>query len=54
MNYESRLKELNLMPPGGFIAGLPRAALLIWFFGGFGCGVLLFMVVLVIYKHKNR
>ena len=24
-----------LMPPGGFVAGRPRAALLFWFFGGF-------------------
>ena len=35
--------------PGGFVAGRPRAALLFWFFGGFGCGVPLFIVMLVIY-----
>ena len=28
----------------------PKAALLFWFFGDFRCGVLLFMVILVIYK----
>ena len=38
-----------LRPPGGFVAGRPGAALLFWFFGGFGCGVPLFVVVLVIY-----
>ena len=33
--------------PGGFVPGRPGAALLFWFFGGFGCGVPLFVVVLV-------
>ena len=37
-----------------YIAGRPKAALLFWFFGGFRCGALLFMVILVIYKYKNR
>ena len=37
-----------------FIAGRPKAALLFWFFGDFRCGALLFMVILVIYKYKNR
>ena len=32
-----------------FIAGRPKAALLFWFFGGFRCGVPLFIVMLVIY-----
>ena len=41
-------------PPSNFIAGRPTAALLFWFFGGFRCGALLFMVILVIYKYKNR
>ena len=27
---------------------------LFWFFGGFRCGVPLFIVMLVIYKYKNR
>ena len=37
-----------------FIAGRPKVALLFWFFGDFRCGVLLFMVIHVIYKYKNR
>ena len=41
-------------PPVVFIAGRHRAALLFWFFGGFGCGVLLFVVVRVVYKYKNN
>ena len=40
--------------PNNFIAGRPKAAPLFWFFGDFRCGVLLFTVVLVIYKYKNR
>ena len=35
--------------PSNFIAGSPKAALLFWFFGGFRCGVPLFIVMLVIY-----
>ena len=35
--------------PGGFIAVRPRAALLFWFFGGFRCGVPLFIVMLDVY-----
>ena len=34
--------------------GRPKAALLFWFFGDFRCGALLFVVVRVIYKYKNR
>ena len=41
-------------PPSNFIAGRPKAALLFWFFGDFRCGALLLMVILVIYKYKNR
>ena len=41
-------------PPVIFIAGRPKAALLFWFFGDFRCGALLFMVIDVIYKYKNR
>ena len=37
-----------------FIAGRPKAALLFWFFGDFRCGALLFMVIYVIYKYKNK
>ena len=36
--------------PSNFIAGRPKAALLLWFFDDFRCGVLLFIVILVIYK----
>ena len=43
----------HLKAPSNFIAGCPKAALLIWFFVDFKCGVLLFMVILVIYKYKN-
>ena len=43
-------------PPSYFIAGRPKAALLIWFFGDFKCGVPLFIVILVINMKigKNR
>ena len=37
-----------------FIAGRPKAALLFWFFVDFRCGALLFVVIHVIYKYKNR
>ena len=37
-----------LRPPSGSVAGRPRAALLFWFLSGFGCGVPLFVVVLVV------
>ena len=36
-------------PPGDFVAGRPVAALLFWFFGGFRCGIPLFIVMLVIH-----
>ena len=41
-------------PPVIFIAGRPKAALLFWFFGDFRCGALLFMVIHVIYRCKNK
>ena len=41
-------------PPVIFIAGRSKAALLFWFFGDFRCGALLFMVIYVICKYKNR
>ena len=53
----------KLSPPVIFIAGRPKAALLFWFFGDFRCGALfgdfrcgalLFMVIHVIYKYKNK
>ena len=37
-----------------FIAGRPKAALLLWFFGDFRCGALLFVVIHFVYKYKNR
>ena len=47
-------RKLVQVPPVIFIAGRPKAALLFWFFGDFRCGALLFMVIHVIYKYKNR
>ena len=35
--------------PSNFFAGRPKAALLFWFFGGFRCGVPLFIVMLTTY-----
>ena len=46
--------QTSSSPPVFFIAGRPRAALLLWFFGDFRCGALLFVVIHVIYKYKNR
>ena len=40
--------------PSNFIAGRPKAALLVWFFTDFRCDVLLIIVILIIYKYKNR
>ena len=40
--------------PSNFIAGRSKSAPLFWFVCDFRCGVLLFMVILVIYKYKNR
>ena len=37
-----------------FIAGRPKEALLFWLFGDFRCGVLLFIIILVIYRYNNR
>ena len=47
-------KLVEAPPPVSFIAGRPKAALLLWFFGDFRCGALLFVVIHVIYKYKNR
>ena len=44
----------KLKPLSNFTAGRPKAALLFWFFGDFRCGVLLFLVILVIDEYKNR
>ena len=49
------LSTANLFKPHrDFNDGRPKAALLFWFFGDFRCGVPLFIVILVIYKYKNR
>ena len=45
IEYSNRLSS----PPVIFIAGRPKAALLLWFFGDFRCGALLFVVIHVIY-----
>ena len=42
-------RKLVQTTPSNFIAGRSKAALLLWFVGDFRCGVLLFMVILVIY-----
>ena len=47
-------RKLVEAPPVIIIAGRPKAAFLFWFFGDFRCGALLFMVIHVIYKYKNR
>ena len=46
--------QTSSSPPVIFIAGRPKAALLFWFFGDFRCGALLFMVIHVICKYKNK
>ena len=52
--YNCQLLVLVEAPPVIFIAGRRKAALLFWFFGDFRCGALLFMVIHVIYKYKNK
>ena len=45
-----RSTNANFKHKTGFIRlGRPKAALLFWFFGGFRCGVPLFIVMLLIY-----
>ena len=46
--------QTSSSPPVIFIADRPKAALLLWFFGDFRCGALLFVVIHVIYKYRNR
>ena len=46
--------QTSSSPPVIFFACRPKAALLFWLFGDFGCGALLFMVIHVKYKYKNR
>ena len=38
--------------PSNFISGLPKVALLFWFFGDFRCGVSLLIVIRVIGKNR--
>ena len=52
--HDSDILQKDLKLPSNFIACRPKAALLFWFFGDFRCGVPLFIVILVIYKYKNR
>ena len=49
-----KTSHIGFEAPNNFIDGRPKAALLFWLFGDFRCGALLFMVILVIYKYKNR
>ena len=53
--YLHNIEETNEGPcRSNRLAGRPKAALLFWFFGDFRCGALLFMVIHVIYKYKNK
>ena len=44
----------ELKPTNNLFAGGPKAALLFWYFGGFRCGVLLSLLLLLDIKTKNR
>ena len=43
-----------LKPLCNFIAGRPKAALLFWFCSYLSCCAPLFIVIIVLYKYKNR
>ena len=47
-------EQLSVLGTSNYVAGRLRAALLFWFFDDIGCGVSLFIVILVIYKYRNR
>ena len=47
-------KLVKVPSSSNFISGRPKAAFVFWFFGDFRCGVKLFIVILVIYKYRNR
>ena len=51
-NYLAQMLEIRyvVLPSGP----LPSLFVLFWFFGDFRCGALLFMVIHVIYKYKNK
>ena len=51
---DRKLVQAPPLPQVIFIAGRPKAVLLFWFFGDFRCGALLFMVIHVRFKYKNR
>ena len=54
-NHERGLVDRRLVQaPSNFIADRPKAAILFCFLCDFRCGVLLFMIILVIYKYENR
>ena len=59
LNYDE-VREIGLVvrklvkAPSIFFPGHPKVALLFWLFSDFRCGVPLFIVILVIYKYKNR
>ena len=45
--FDRKLVNPRPHPHSSFIAGCPKAALMLWFFGVFICGVWLFIVLLV-------
>ena len=55
MQYIDLVDRKLVEAPSNFIAGRPKAAVLCFdSFGDFRCDVPLFIVILVIYKYKNR
>ena len=52
VNQKSLFVEEGLKPSSNFIAVRPKAALLFWFFGGFRCGVPLFIVFFLYINRK--
>ena len=56
--FEARARvdrpQTSSKPHSNFYCWPPKAALLFWFFGDFRCGALLFVVIHVLYKYKNR
>ena len=45
---------MNDLTSFSLLTSFSSAALLLWFFGDFRCGALLFVVIHVIYKYENR
>ena len=53
-NQGRRLVDGKLVQaPSNYIVGRPKAALLFRFYSDFRCGVLLFIVLLVMYEYRN-